>query len=149
MQTWYFWNISGYDKDRSNYAYCPLNAEYRTIDAYVHRKYCPPGPSKKLRRKAPYFSNPNVYFEGVATGSSLANNAKYMTDNRFYYASKGTNCLDGEPNEKWMTFSTTNNLGIGKICGDDDSKYTPRPPDIKYRDGFRVSKRISNGWFWT
>ena len=70
-----------------------------------------------------------------------------MTDNRFYYASKGTNCLDGEPNEKWMTFSTTNNLGIGKICGDDDLKYIPTPADIKYRDGFRVSKRISNGSF--
>ena len=119
---------TGYDKTSRNYAYCPPGAEYRTIDAYVYRGYCPPGPSGKLRKKAPYFSNPRVSFEGFATGSTKANNAEYMSKGRFYFSGKGSNCLDGKPNEEWMTFATSGNIGIGNNCNKNESEFHPLPP---------------------
>ena len=49
--------------------------------------------------KIPYWSNPNVMFQGVATGSDTENNAGWMTKSRFDSAALGTNCLDGNPDE--------------------------------------------------
>ena len=40
---------------------------------------CAPGPSGENRGKVPYWSNPNVQVEGVATGSEIENNAKEKT----------------------------------------------------------------------
>ena len=95
--------------DRTNFAYCPPAGEYGTIEAYVWN--CKPGPSGSGRGKVPYWSNPKVKFEGVATGSDNDNNAKYMKEKRFESASAGTNCLDGNPDEAWMQFKSTGSIG--------------------------------------
>ena len=84
---------------RTNFAYCPPNSNYGTIDAYPWT--CPDRPNGKSRRKAPFFSNPDVCFEGVPTGDSQNNNAAFITKNRYKNRDKGSNCLDGKPNENW------------------------------------------------
>jgi hypothetical protein len=104
---------------RTNFAYCPPAGEYGTIEAYMWN--CKRGPSGERRGKVPYWSNPNVKFEGVATGSQINNNAKYIKQNRFVYASIGTNCLDGNPDEAWMKFKPTG--AIGNNCPSGETSY--------------------------
>ena len=62
---------------------------------------CPNGTNGKWREKAPYFSNPDVCYQGVPTGDALNNNAGYITKNRFKSRDKGSNCLDGKLNRNW------------------------------------------------
>ena len=99
----------GYDGDRTNFAYCPPDGEYGTIEAYVWN--CAPGPSGEGRSNAPYWSNPDVEFEGTATGSEIANNAKFMTEARFISSRAGSKCLDGNPDKKWMEFDAKGKIG--------------------------------------
>ena len=101
---------------RTNHAYCPPDGEFGTIEAYVWN--CHPGPSGAPRGKLPYYSNPNVQVDGVATGSQTENNAKYMTDNRFASASAGTNCLDGHPDDAWMMFRSDGKIGDNCLNGE-------------------------------
>ena len=117
--------IAGYDEQRTNYAYCPPGAEYRTIEAYVYPAYCPKGPSGKFRKAAPYFSNPKVTFNWFATGSEKANNAALMTKERLNSAKKGSNCLDGNPTKAWMEMSSNGNNGIGSNCRNGENSYDP------------------------
>ena len=105
--------------DRTNFAYCPPAGEFGTIEAYVWN--CKPGPSGEGRGKIPYWSNPNVKFEGVATGSPDENNANYIKEKRFESASAGTNCLDGNPDEAWMQFKPTGS--IGNNCPNGEASY--------------------------
>ena len=84
---------------------------------------CPKGPGKSETRRIPYWSNPNVMFEGVATGSDTENNAGYMTEKRFDYAAYGTNCLDGKPDEAWMRGEEYGE--IGNNCPNGESSYEP------------------------
>jgi len=53
----------------SNFAYCPPDGNYGTIDSYPWE--CAKGPNGKHRVKAPYFSNPKVCHEGVPTGDAI------------------------------------------------------------------------------
>merc|ERR1711936_1293489 len=62
---------NGNMNSRTNYAYCPPDGEFGTVEAYVWN--CHPGPSGEQRGKVPYYSNPNVQVEGVATGSQTEN----------------------------------------------------------------------------
>ena len=77
---------------------------------------CPKGPNGENRKKVPYFSNPNVCYEGVHTGDAYNNNAAFITENRFKFRDVGSNCLDGVPNEEW---------NFGKICINGETSYTP------------------------
>ena len=71
----------------------------------------------------PYYSNPNVLIEGIATGTATENNARYMSEQRFKSAAAGTNCLDGNPDEAWMNFQPTGI--IGNNCLNGESSYEP------------------------
>ena len=84
---------------------------------------CAAGPSGKSRGKAPYWSNPDVEFEGVATGTEINNNAKFMTEERFSSAAAGSNCLDGNPDDAWMNFEPTGT--IGNNCPNGEETYDP------------------------
>merc|ERR1712020_709670 len=81
---------SVYDPDDFNYGYCIPGTSYATVMAYTYT--CPEG-SKTTR--IPYYSNPNVKYEGHATGSVNANNALQMTNQKYGYATAGSNCADG------------------------------------------------------
>ena len=100
---------TGYTGSRTNFAYCPPDGEYGTIEAYVWD--CAPGPSGVPRGKLPYWSNPNVEAEGVPSGSRDQDNARYITEERFTSAAAGTNCLDGNPDKAWMNFESTGTIG--------------------------------------
>ena len=102
----------------TNFAYCPPKGNYGTIDAYQWT--CSKGPNGKTRQKAPHFSNPDVYYQGVPTGDLLNNNAGYITNNRFKSRDKGSNCLDGKPNENWE---------FGDNCLEGKSSYFHPPID--------------------
>ena len=84
---------------------------------------CAPGPSGENRGKVPYWSNPNVQVEGIATGSEIENNAKLMTEEAHTSAAAGTNCLDGNPDEAWMNFQSGGN--IGNNCPNDEASFEP------------------------
>ena len=71
----------------------------------------------------PYYSNPNVLVDGIATGTETENNARYMSEQRFKSAAAGTNCLDGNPDEAWMNFQPTGI--IGNNCLNGESSYEP------------------------
>ena len=71
----------------------------------------------------PYWSNPDVELEGAATGSEIANNAKFMTEERFISAAAGSNCLDGNPDDKWMNFDSEGT--IGNNCPNGEESYEP------------------------
>ena len=111
----------GYTGSRTNFAYCPPDGEYGTIESYPWD--CTPGPSGHRRTKAPYFSNPDVTFDGAATGSEIANNARFITEQRFTSALAGSNCLDGDPDEKWMNFDSEGR--IGNNCPNGEESYEP------------------------
>ena len=111
----------GYTGSRTNFAYCPPNGEYGTIEAYVWN--CAPGPSGESRGKVPYWSNPAVELQGVATGSDDENNALFMIEGRAASAAAGTNCLDGNPDEAWMKFESGG--VIGNNCPNGEASYEP------------------------
>ena len=111
--------ILGYTGPQTNFAYCPPDGEYGTIEAYVWN--CAKGPSGENRGKVPYWSNPNVMFEGVATGTATDNNAGYMTAGRFDSAAAGTNCLDGNPDAAWMNGEESGT--IGNNCPNGETHY--------------------------
>ena len=90
---------------------------------------CEPGPNGETRGRAPYFSNPDVIFEGVPTGDSQNNNAARMRQMRFEYRDAGTNCLNGKPDEKWMNFDPDGS--IGNNCVDGHSSYVIPVEDTK------------------
>ena len=102
----------GDKKDRTNFAFCPPDGNYGTIDAYEWK--CPKGPNGKKRKKAQYFSNPDVCHEEVPTGDAYNNNAGHMIENRFKYRDVGSNCLDGNPDEKWK---------FGKKCKNGEKSF--------------------------
>ena len=117
-----------YSGTRTNFAFCPPDGNYGTIDSYPWM--CKPGPNGKTRGKAPYFSNPDVNFEGVPTGDSQNNNAGRMRKMRFEYRDAGSNCLNGKPDDKWMNFDPDGS--IGNNCLNGESSY--EVPD-KYAKG--------------
>ena len=84
---------------------------------------CPNGPNGHARQEAPYFSNPNVFHEGVPTGDSENNNAGYMTEKRFEFRDAGSNCLDGFPDEGWMNFEADGK--IGNNCPNGETSFEP------------------------
>ena len=63
----------------------------------AYESTCPEGFSTSSIK---YYSNPDVYYEGVATGSTEANNALYMTTRKYDYSTGGTNCADGTATDK-------------------------------------------------
>ena len=71
----------------------------------------------------PYWSNPNVTLDGVATGSESENNAGSMKEGRFESAAAGTNCLDGNPDEAWMNGDPSGI--IGNNCPNGEASYEP------------------------
>ena len=107
-----------------NFGFCPPNGNYGTIEAYEWN--CPNGPNGKYRKKAKHFSNPNVLYQGVATGDDNNNNAAYMTDNRFKFRDVGTNCLDGHPDDNW---------NFGNNCNKGQTSYEP---PINYCEGIII-----------
>ena len=113
----YYLGILGYTGSRTNFAYCPPDGEYGTIEAYVWD--CAPGPSGGSRGKVPYWSNPLVEVDGVPSGSADENNAAYMTEERFNSAAAGTNCLDGNPDDAWMNFEATGTIGNNCASGEE------------------------------
>ena len=74
-----------------------------------------------MRGKVPYFSNPDIIYEGVPTGDDQNNNAKRMREMRFEYRDAGSNCLDGKPDEKWMNFDSDGT--IGNNCPNGETSY--------------------------
>ena len=116
-----FYVNAGYTGSRTNFAYCPPNGEYGTIEAYVWN--CAAGPSGEDRGKVPYWSNPAVELQGVATGSDDENNALFMIEGRAASAAAGTNCLDGNPDEAWMKFESGGL--IGNNCPNGETSYEP------------------------
>ena len=84
---------------------------------------CPNGTNGKWREKAPYFSNPDVCYQEVPTGDLKNNNAGYITKNRFKSRDKGSNCLDGKPNEDWE---------FGDNCLEGKASYF-HPPVDRYK----------------
>ena len=114
-----FYVNAGYTGSRTNFAYCPPNGEYGTIEAYVWN--CAAGPSGEDRGKVPYWSNPAVELQGVATGSDDENNALFMIEGRAASAAAGTNCLDGNPDEAWMKFESGG--VIGNNCPNGEASY--------------------------
>ena len=112
-------SFSGYSGTRTNFAFCPPGANYGTLDSYPWD--CEPGPNGETRGKVPYFSNPDIIYEGVPTGDDQNNNAKRMREMRFEYRDAGTNCLDGKPDEKWMNFDSDGT--IGNNCPNGEQSY--------------------------
>ena len=82
---------------------------------------CPKGPNGKSRERAPYFSNPDVSYEGVPTGDSQNNNAARMREMRFEYRDAGSNCMDGKPDQKWMNKDPDGK--IGNNCANGEHSY--------------------------
>ena len=109
----------GYTGTRTNFAYCPPDGEFGTIEAYVWN--CAKGPSGESRGKVPYWSNPNVMIDGVATGTETDNNAGTMIEGRFDSAAAGTNCLDGNPDDAWMRGDPSGL--IGNNCPNGEASY--------------------------
>ena len=106
---------------RTNFAFCPPRGNYGTICAYQWT--CPNGPNGQPRKRAPYFSNPKVSYEGVPTGDAKNNNAAYMTSERFSHRDDGNNCFDGKPDYKWMNFK--DNGKIGNNCKNGQKSFEP------------------------
>ena len=73
------------------------------------------------RGKVPYFSNQNVQIDGFATGDAENDNAEYMTAERFDSRDAGTNCLDGNPDDAWMNFQDSGQ--IGNNCPNGEASY--------------------------
>ena len=113
--------FAGYKGTRTNFAYCPPDAEFGTIVSYPWR--CKKGPSGASRGKVPFYSNPNVSKDGVVTGTDTENNAGYIKEKRYESAALGTNCLDGNPDEAWM--KDINSGQIGNNCPNGEESYTP------------------------
>ena len=86
--------------------------------------YCPTPPSGEYRKKEPYYSNPNVTFQGFPTGTESQNNAKTMKEKRFANAAAGTNCLDGKPDEAWMNGDDVSGK-IGNNCPNGEASFEP------------------------
>ena len=63
----------------------------------AYEETCPEGGSYS---RIPYYSNPDVYYEGYATGTAEANNALEMTVNKYGYSTAGPNCADGMATDK-------------------------------------------------
>ena len=122
-------------KTRTNFGFCPPNGNYGTIEAYEWR--CPNGINGNKRKKAYYFSNPNVFYERVATGDANNNNAAYMTTTRFTSRDLGTNCLDGRPDDDW---------NIGFNCNIGQTSYEP---PINYCEGINLFISLSSFLFST
>lgn len=94
------------EQDENNFAYCPPNGNYGTIESYPWK--CRNGPSGEPRVKAPYFSNPKVCHEGVPTGDVYNNNADFISKSKFKIQNVGSNCLDGNPTSEWKMKSNCN-----------------------------------------
>ena len=82
---------------------------------------CAPGPNGEQRVQIPYFSNPDVIFEGVPTGDAEDNNVGTMRRMRFEYQNAGSNCLDGKPDKMWMDLNPDGM--IGNNCPNGESSY--------------------------
>ena len=117
----------GYSGTRTNFAFCPPDGNYGTLDSYPWM--CEPGPNGESREKAPYFSNPDVSYEGIPTGDSQNNNAARMREMRFEYRDAGSNCLDGKPDQKWMDFDPEGN--IGNNCLNEEHSYEISDTDTR------------------
>ena len=111
----------GYTGKRTNFAYCPPDGEFGTIESYPWN--CANGPSGKSRGKVPFWSSPTVTKDGVVTGTETDNNAGYIIEKRFESAALGTNCLDGNPDEAWM--KDINSGNIGNNCPNGEKSFTP------------------------
>ena len=111
----------GYTGPRTNFASCPPEGEFGTVESYPWM--CDPGPSGEDRGKVPFWSNPNVMKDGVPTGTDKENNAGYIIEHRKESAAAGTNCLDGNPDEAWM--KDVNSGTIGNNCPNGEKSYTP------------------------
>ena len=94
----------GYEGDRTNWAFCPPDADWGTIDAYMWT-------CSGNRGKVPYFSNQNVKYNGIATGDAENDNAHYVIEQRFDSRDAGTNCLDGKPDDAWMNGEDGGQIG--------------------------------------
>ena len=103
---------SEHDADAINYGYCMPGTTYASVMAYTET--CPDGQNERI----PYYSNPDVSYEGHATGSDTANNALNMNDKKYSYSNAGSNCADG---------TATDKTAVTNQCewGDD---WTEQPP---------------------
>ena len=119
--------ILGYTGTGTHFAFCPPDANYGTIDSYPWA--CPQLPDGGYRESAPYFSNPSVNYQGIATGDAEHNNAGYMIEERFAFRDAGSNCLDGNPDEKWMTKLANGEWDpegtIGNNCPNGEESFEP------------------------
>jgi len=84
---------NGWSWEGTNCGYCLPNTGYATLVSYPWT--CPGKASEWI----PYFSNPQVAYEGVATGDEKNNNALAMNEKRDNRRDAGNNCLDGNPDE--------------------------------------------------
>ena len=83
------------DREGYNYGYCLPGNKYATITSYPWN--CPKNAASERIERILYFSSPDVSYEGVPTGDSLNNNARYIRENRDIRSRDGTNCYDGFP----------------------------------------------------
>ena len=80
-----------------------------------------------------YFSNPDVSFEGIPTGTEQENNARAIREDRDETSQRGTNCFTGFPEPgspmgknvcawtEWTGFSEW-----GECCCEEDWKKCPK-----------------------
>lgn len=135
---WLFSHEAGHCLGAMHYrAYCPPGSEWETIET----PSCGPTPSGGYREKEPFYSNPNVMYEGLPTGTESNNNAKAMTERRFQNAAAGTNCLDGNPNEAWMKGDEIFGK-IGNNCPNGESSFKPSLKDSLGKISLSLGKKL-------
>lgn len=82
------------DEDDINYGYCLPGTPYGTVMTYLNT--CTEGQNTRI----PYYSNPEVSYEGHPTGTATDNNALVMMDQKYNRANAGTNCANGKATDK-------------------------------------------------
>ena len=86
---------AGVDDDRYNHGYCLPGNKYATVMSYTYR--CPKNDAGDDIERILYFSNPDVSFEGIPTGTEQENNARAIREDRDETSQRGTNCFTGFP----------------------------------------------------
>jgi len=128
---------AGVNDDRYNHGYCLPGNKYATVMSYTYR--CPKNDAGDDIERILYFSNPDVSFEGIPTGTDQENNARAIREDRDETSQRGTNCFTGFPEPgspmgknvcawtEWTGFSEW-----GECCCEEDWKKCPLVPSGKW-----------------
>lgn len=108
-----------------HHGYCLPGVNAATVMAY--EKDCPRQRGQMAERIL-YYSSPSVYYKGVATGDARSNNARKITERRYYVRDSGSNCRDGNSRNlcRWTGWSSWSEWG--QCCCPDEYKKNPHGP---------------------